>query len=313
MEEKILTGKHKIVMCGTHEVGLNLVEKLLKAGINIDHFVLVDEKKARELNISGYVNFEPITMQYHIPIYYVDKYSLKSEKDLNFFKGNNFDLLIQGGWQRIFPKEILETLKIGAIGVHGSSYFLPKGRGRSPVNWSLIEGKKRFILQFFLLRAGIDDGDIFHYEMFDINEWDDCRTLYYKISILTAHTLIEFIPKLLSGQVFFSKQIGEPSYYPKRTPEDGLIDWSKSVFEIYNFIRALTHPYPGAFTFLKNQKVIIWKAQPFDTRIHYRNAVEGEVVELFNDGSYLVNCHEGLLLVKESTIIPMVGDIFNKK
>ncbi|MBK8606779.1 MAG: hypothetical protein IPN82_08085 [Chitinophagaceae bacterium] len=105
--------------------------------------------------------------------------------------------MIQGGWQRLFPEEILETISIGAIGIHGSSELLPKGRGRSPINWSIIQNKKRFIIQYFLIKAGVDDGDIFYFESFDINEWDTCRTLYYKNSIVTKRVLVKWIPELL--------------------------------------------------------------------------------------------------------------------
>jgi methionyl-tRNA formyltransferase len=164
-------------------------------------------------------------------------------------------------------------------------------------------------MQFFLIKPGIDDGDIFHFEDFDINEWDNCRTLYYKNSIVTKRALLEFLPKLLNGEVNFYQQKGEPTYYPKRTEEDGRIDWKKTVFEIYNFIRAITEPYPGAFCFCKGQKIKIWKATPFDTRIVYSNALEGEVVEKFKNGDFVVNLNSGLLLVDSYEGNVALGDI----
>lgn len=284
-------------MCGCHESGWETVKFLLENGIKVDKFVSIKKEKAKKLKVSGYKSFEDLSQKYSIPIYYAKKYALTDDEDINFFKKEKFDLIIQGGWQRLFPPEILNTLKIGAIGVHGSSDFLPKGRGRSPINWSLIEGKKRFIIQYFIIKNGVDDGDIFHYEKFDINEWDDCKTLYYKNSIITKNVLLNWIPLLLQGRVKVKPQIGTPTYYPKRTPEDGLIDWTKTVLEIYNFIRAITKPYPGAYAYLDGKKIIIWKAQPFDTQIDYLNSTEGEIVEVFDDGNFVVNCNSGLLLV----------------
>jgi methionyl-tRNA formyltransferase len=287
----------KIVMCGCLEAGWESVKGLLENGISFTYFVLIAKEKAEEQKVAGYRDFSDLAKQYNIPIYYVQKYSMKSEKDLAFFQQNKFDLLVQGGWQRLFPDEILQTLSIGAIGIHGSSEFLPKGRGRSPINWSLIEGKKRFIIHYFIIKAGVDDGDVFHYEMFDINEWDTCKTLYYKNAIITQKILLNFIPKLLKNDFIIYPQEGEASYYPKRTEKDGQIDWTKNVFEIYNFIRALTKPYPGAFSFVNNERIFIWQAQPFDTRITYHQSKEGEVVAVFVNGDFIVNCNSGLLLV----------------
>jgi methionyl-tRNA formyltransferase len=304
--------RKKIVMCGCHESGWEVVKHLLENGIRIDKFVTITKEKARKLNVSGYKSFEDLAKKYSIPVYFAKKYSLTDNEDLNFFKKEKFDLLIQGGWQRLFPSEVIDNLKIGAVGVHGSSEFLPKGRGRSPINWSLIEGKKRFIIQYFIIKNGVDDGDIFHFEKFDINEWDDCKTLYYKNSIVTKKVLLDWIPRLLTGEFNVKQQKGNPSYYPKRTPEDGLIDWSKTVFEIYNFIRALTVPYPGAFTFLNGKKIIIWKAQPFDTKIDYINSTDGEIVEVFDDGNFIINCNSGLLLVTKHTGKIFPGGILGK-
>ena len=292
----------KIVMVGCLQAGWEVIKHLLQNGIDISYFVLLTPEQAEKYQVSGYKSFERLAESYNIPIYYPKNYSLKSEEDIHFFQEQKFDLLITGGWQRLIPKEILETLRIGGIGGHGSSEFLPRGRGRSPINWSLIEGKRRFIMHLFLMTPDADDGDIIDFEMFDINEFDTCKTLYYKNSIVSKRMMLRNIPRLLSGDFQLQKQLGGPTYYPKRTPEDGLIDWSKTVFEIYNFIRALTKPYPGTFTYLNRKKMMIWSAQPFDTRIAYYGANVGEIVEVFHDGPFVVNCLSGLLLVTEFEI-----------
>jgi methionyl-tRNA formyltransferase len=308
----------KIVMCGCLETGWEMVRFLLEKGIKISYFVTIDKEKAEQRKVAGYESFEDLALRYKIPIYRAHSYSLKSDKDVEFFKGQKFDLLIQGGWQRLFPKEVLDTLSIGAVGIHGSSEFLPKGRGRSPINWSIIEDKKRFIMHYFIIKPGIDDGDVFYYESFDINEWDTCRTLYYKNSIITKRVMFDWIPRLLKNNYNIIPQSGEPTYYPKRTAEDGLINWDNDVFQIYNFIRALTTPYPGAFTYVNGIKLEIWKAQPFDSRITYYGHAIGEVVEIFRTGDLLINCNGGLLLITDYKIgIPVeIGDLLgleNKK
>ncbi len=289
--------KNKIVMAGCHEAGFETIKFLLEHDIKISHFVSITLDMAKKASIAGYKDFAPLARQYKIPIYHVKKYSLDDADDTRFFEEQKFDLLIQGGWQRLFPEAILKTLRVGAVGGHGSSERLPKGRGRSPINWSLIEDKKRFIMHHFIIKPGIDDGDVFASEEFEINPWDTCRTLYYKNSIVTKRALLKWIPKLLAGDYQAQPQVGEPSYYPKRTPEDGLIDWNKSAYEIYNLVRAVTHPYPGAFSYLNKKQIMIWDAQPFDSQITYPDAKVGDVVEVFETGDAVVKCGEGLLLV----------------
>ena len=306
----------KNIMCGNHEAGFNIVSYLLDNGVTFDYFVLLPNELGVKYQISGFVDFSILAKKYKIPIYYVKSFSLKDKEDIAFFKKHNFDILIQGGWQRLFPDEILETLNVGGIGVHGSSDFLPRGRGRSPLNWSLIEGKKRFIMHLFLMKAGVDNGDIFDYDQFDINEHDTIQTLYMKNAIITKRMLLRSIQKIADGSVVFRKQEGDSSYYNKRNPDDGKVNWMvKDVDQICNLIRALSKPYPGAFSYIKRQKIYLWKAQVFDRSIKYLNSEYGEIVEIFGDKQILINCLSGLLLVTKFSIEGdiKVGDILGEE
>lgn len=294
-----LTTQKRIVMCGCAEIGQNLISALLREGVHFSHFVILSPEQGRSHSVSGYADLRPLAERHGIPVYVPKTYALTDPEDVGFFRAHKFDLLIQGGWQRLFPMAVLETLSIGAVGVHGSSDLLPKGRGRSPLNWSLIEGRKRFLLQLFLMKPGADDGDVFAVEDFDITAFDDIETLYFKVAIATRRLLLRHLPDLLAGRARFRPQVGEPSYYPKRTPEDGRIDWqTMDVYQVYDFVRAQTRPYPGAFAPIGEATLRIWKARPFDTRLDYPGAAYGEVVERFGD-RMVVNCRGGLLLVED--------------
>ncbi len=293
----------KIVMCGCHEFGSFLIPALINSGVEFSYFVCLTPEQGETNKISGYYDFHALAKKHNIPLYIPKKYSLEASEDIAFFSQQKFDLLIQGGWQRLFPEQILKTLSIGAIGSHGSANFLPKGRGRSPLNWSIITKQKRFILQLFLMTPGMDDGDVFSFQDFDINDYDNIRTLYYKVAIATKKMLLNNLKKICSGDLKFIKQQGKPSYYPKRNIEDGEIDWQKmDIIEIYNLIRATTHPYPGAFDIIEGKKRIIWEAVPFDTRLTYADKAYGEIVEYFND-DLVINCLGGLLLITDYEII----------
>lgn len=294
-----MNNNKKIVMCGCHEGGILAVESLISEGYQFSAFVCLTPEQGEKYGISGYHDFSPLAKKHNIPVYVPEKYTLDSDKDRAFFADNKFDLLIQGGWQRLFPEPILSSLSIGALGLHGSAERLPKGRGRSPMNWSLIEGRDQFLMHLFMIRPGVDDGDVLSIKDFDITIYDDIETMYYKYAISYRDLLLEMLPAILSGAAETIPQTGEPSYYPKRTPEDGLIDWNKlDVDQVYNFVRAQTRPYPGAFGPVSGKMIRIWKARPFDKRFTYPSASYGDVVERF-ENKLIVQCKGGLLLIDD--------------
>ena len=297
----------RLVMVGCHELGAFLLPRLAAAGIRPVVLVTIPPTLAAQNQVAGYSDLRPLAGSLGIDVHEARTYSLTDQADVAFFRDGQFDLLIQGGWQRLIPAAILETLRVGAVGVHGSPDLLPKGRGRSPLNWSIIEGRRRFILQFFLMTEGVDDGPIFDAADMDITSFDTIRTLYYKNALLTARVLSRSIPALLTGTAPLRPQVGTPSFFQKRSPADGRIDWeTMDVWQIHDLVRALTRPYPGAFGTLDSGVQRIWRAQVFDTRIVYPESPYGSVVERFGD-ALVVNCRGGLLLVEEYEPAPATG------
>lgn len=300
----------KIILFGIQKQGLEIVKYLINNNIRITHLVTINKEKATKLKTSGWVDYNFFCDKYNIELYHCDKYSLKSGKDFKFFKDNNFDLAILGGWQRLIPENIINTFKYGIIGQHGSSEMLPRCRGRSPVNWSLLLNKERLIWNIFFIKPGVDDGDIIDYKNININQFDTCKTLYYKISIIVKKMYLDNIPKIFNNSIIFLKQSGKATFYEKRSPEDGKINWENSVKEIYNLIRAVTSPYPGAYSFLGPDKIYFLDAQPFDNNIIYHGRKYGEIVEVF-EKEFIINCVDGLLLIKNSNLKnPYIGDYF---
>jgi methionyl-tRNA formyltransferase len=126
---------------------------------------------------------------------------------------------------------------------------------------------------------------------------------FSKNTIVTKKMMCRSLPKLLDGSIEFYPQKGKASYYSKRSPNDGKIDWENmDVWEIYNLIRGVTKPYPGAFGEINGKVYRIWKAQIFDESITYPDAFYGAVVEVFSK-DLVVNCCDGLLLITDSELI----------
>ena len=173
------------------------------------------------------------------------------------------------------------------------------------MNWSLIQNKQIFYTHLFQYKPGVDDGPIVGVQTFDINCFDTGHTLHFKNLVAMAQLCARHVPELLSGNAVLTPQPKErASYYPKRAAEDGLIYWSDSTTEIYNLIRAVTKPFPGAFALLDSDTpekgVPLARAIPFDTQLQWPNGVPGEIVEVFYDGSFVVKTRDSSLLVIES-------------
>jgi len=209
-------------------------------------------------------------------------------------------VLLVLGWQRIIPKTILQHVGVAA-GFHASPGILPYGRGRAPVNWTILEDRRAMALHMFELADEADTGDIFGIRMLDVNEYDNARSVYYKIAVAQAELITEYVPQLLTGTAKRMQQRGDVRSLPKRTADDGRIDWTRSADAIARLVRAVTAPFPGAFCLSGEQRIMIWNAQPF-SRDLFSGRVPGEVCLIPRNGTgeFVVKCGEGSLLVTSS-------------
>lgn len=294
----------RIAVAGCKHTTLDLILGLERNGIETNQVITISPKKGAEQKVAGYYDLGSFLEGKAIPYYRARKYSLASAKDRKSLLGLNLDLVLVMGWQRLLPDWFLESLGIGAYGMHGSSKPLPHGRGRSPLNWSLIQGKDVFYTHLFRYLPGMDDGPIVGVQTFDITPHDDCHTLHFKNLSAMIKLCATHVPKLLDGTASLTQQPTEgATYYPKRSAQDGLIFWDNTVQDIYNLIRAVTRPFPGAFCYLGDevtQRVNIWRAIPFDTKLTWPEAQVGEIVQVFYDGSFVVQAGDHTLLVLES-------------
>ncbi|MFQ5786502.1 MAG: methionyl-tRNA formyltransferase [Thermodesulfobacteriota bacterium] len=305
----------RIVVVGCLEETLDTLSYLYHLGERIDALISLRQEEANIAGISNWIDLQPFSVRHQLPLYYVDKYSMNTESDYKLIKGLNPEAILVIGWQRLLPEKIVEISTLGCVGFHGSENLLPWGRGRSPINWSIIEGRNRFILHMFFITPGIDDGDIIGFEIYDIQHEDTCRSVYYKTAIAQARLINRFLPKILEGDCPRYPQIGEEFHYPKRTPKDGKINWNLPARDICRLIRAVTHPYPGAFTTISNQTMFIWRGQYFGDNLLTAHARPGEIVFVSSNNfrEIVVQCGQGAILVSEydTPILLQRGDIFD--
>ena len=116
-------------MCGCHQGGVPAIEALLRHGYHFQSFVCLSPEQAARYEVAGYFDYRPLAEEHGIPVYHPQSYSLDSGEDRSYFDRHRFSLLIQGGWQRLFPAGVLTMLSIGAVGLHGSADLYLKDAG----------------------------------------------------------------------------------------------------------------------------------------------------------------------------------------
>jgi methionyl-tRNA formyltransferase len=244
-----------VVFITHNEVGLACLTELNKLGANIQAVYTRD----RNEEISDQAELEAFTEQANVPLHRVD--SVNTDTVKSQIKQYAPDMLFVIGWSRLVEQDVLRIPSVTAVGMHPAP--LPKGRGRAPIAWSLIKGLEETALSFFHLVEQADAGDIIGQKRVPIKMSDDAASLYAKIVDAAGELIQQYYPRFEAGIVPREPQDEtQATWWPKREPHHGLIEWTKPSQEIYNWIRGQTKPYPGAFSYLNDRKVTIWSANP---------------------------------------------------
>lgn len=246
-----------IVWIGCHEEGVLAFKETLESKKNIVAFITLNEE-AFVKRSAGSRDYEKYCLEYGVAYYSV--MTIKGDQAYDIILKHKPDLLVVLGWSEILPAKLLEIPTIGTVGTHAA--LLPHNRGSAPINWALIHGEKITGNTMMWLDTQVDAGKIIDQIEFPITPFDTCKTLYDQVAISNATMLSRLIKNLEEGRKPSLPIDNETDeiLLPRRKPKDGLINWNQSGERIYDFIRALTDPYPGAFTFLNGQKWIIQKA-----------------------------------------------------
>lgn len=258
----------KAVVFGYQEIGYVCLEELLDFGARIPFLFTHEDDPSEEIWFRRPVT---IAQKHNIPVY--TPTTLKDEKWIQLIEDATPDFIFSFYYRHMIPKRILDIPRVAALNLHGS--LLPKFRGRAPVNWVLVEGESETGVTLHEMVEKPDAGDIIAQKKIEIAFEDDVYTLYMKMTSAARHLMKETLPMLADGTFVRTPQTGTSSYFGGRKPEDGLITWQKDALSLYNLTRAVTHPYPGAFTLIGERKLFIWKSHPeSDTG----NGVPGKVL-----------------------------------
>ena len=200
-------------------------------------------------------------------------------------------------YRNLIPAEVLDLAPLGAFNLHAS--LLPKYRGRAPVNWMLVNGEREGGVTLHRMVAQADAGDVVAQRAVEISDDDTALTLYRKIVPLGVALIREYHPRIVAGNAPQHPQdLAAGSCFGRRRPEDGRIDWNWPARRIYNLVRAVTHPYPGAFCEVDGRKLFIWRAK-IASESGVRAAV-GTILRRCDDGAVEVAAAEGAVLVMQA-------------
>ncbi|TAJ76999.1 MAG: hypothetical protein EPO42_11255 [Gallionellaceae bacterium] len=287
----------RIAVITAIQSGIDTLE-MIRHRVKIDLVIGLDGQQVRD-KVAGYVDVAEYCERVDCRYMGVSAYSLNNELDRTRLLEEEIDVLLVLGWQRLIPDWFIQHVKIAVLGGHGSADGITAGRGRSPQNWALILGKPSFSIALFKINAGVDSGPVLMERSFNYSVLDDIETSYYKTSWMMSEMIVELLNSNDSTRFAGTPQTGEPKYFPKRTAEDGVIDWQQNSNRIFDFVRALTKPYPGAFTLAKETSVAIWQAIPFELPIRMSRFQLGEICQTFLNGSFVVRTGDGFVLVRE--------------
>lgn len=245
----------RIGWIGFHQEGLRPFHAVLDAGVPVAAAITLEPGAAARR--SGAVDYGPLCAAHDVPLHYVR--NINDEAALALLGDLSLDLAFVIGWTQLVRAPARQRVARGMIGAHAS--LLPALRGRAPVNWALIRGLTETGNTLFWLDDAADRGDIIDQSRIPISPYDTCASIYRKVGESTARMILGVLPALLAGQRPGWRQPAaqEPDLAARR-PEDGLVLWDQPARAIYDVVRALTRPYPGAFSWLDGRCYRIWKA-----------------------------------------------------
>jgi methionyl-tRNA formyltransferase len=249
----------KLGWLGCHQEAEAPLQALLRSGWKLDCLItLRSDQLARR---SGAADFGPFAEAQGIPLFRVT--NINDEESQALLRARQLDLLFVIGWGQILRPEVLALARLGVVGSHAS--LLPHDRGSAPVNWCLMRGDHMTGCTLFWLDPAVDRGDIIDQEPIPITPYDTCATIYEKVGQANARMILGLLEELSQGRLPRRPQGDcEDRLLPRRRPKDGLIDWNQSADRLYDFIRALTRPYPGAFSWLGDTRYSIWTSARLD-------------------------------------------------
>lgn len=247
--------KPRILFFGYSEVGYECLSLLLERGDNVVALITHQD------NPNEKIWFKPPALaarEKGIPVFTPE--SVNTPEWRERIAGLKPDLILSVYYRHMIGTKILAMPPLGAWNMHGS--LLPQYRGRAPINWAVLHGEPRLGMTLHRMVKDPDAGAVVDQEGVDIGPRDTAEQAFRKVLPCARRVLARQIDALLAGRAKETPQDeGQATYFTGRKPEDGRIRWDQTSRQIFNLIRAVTDPYPGAFTDIGPARLMVWWAE----------------------------------------------------
>ena len=247
--------KRRAVVFAYHNVGVRCLRVLAARGIQVE-LVVTHEDNATENIWFGSVR---ATAQ-ELGIPYITPDNANGEDLHARIAAIAPDFIFSFDYRHMIPMRLLSLAKFGAFNMHGS--LLPKYRGRVPINWAVLHGETETGATLHEMVEKPDAGYIVDQTIVPILPDDTSHEVFEKATVAAEQTLWRALPAMIAGHIpRHPNVLANGSYFGGRKPEDGRIDWSKPAQQVYNLIRAVAPPYPGAFTDASSERYVVARAR----------------------------------------------------
>jgi methionyl-tRNA formyltransferase len=250
-----MTDRPRILVFAYHNVGHDCLDVLLDRGEDIIAVVTHEDDPHEEI---WFRSVADLARRNGVPIY--TPLSVNTTEWIRRIREWKPDLIFSFYYRSMINSEILGIPRLGAFNMHGS--LLPKYRGRVPVNWAVLNGERETGATLHHMVKRADAGDIVDRQAVPIGPDDTALEVFTKVAAAARAVLERRIDEIKAGAApRLPQDESQATTFGGRRPEDGRIDWTKSARAIYDLVRAVTRPYPGAFTEVNGMRFTIWRAK----------------------------------------------------
>lgn len=237
------------------ELGLKCVEEIYRVGGDLQLLITIDDHQAP--GKSGRVFLDEVAQRHQVPLLKIK--NINDAEVIDALVRMEIDWLFIVGWSQIARREVLETPSRGCIGMHPT--LLPQGRGRASIPWAIIQGLDRTGVTMFKIDEGVDTGDIIGQEVIPLHAEITATELYDLVGTAHMRLIGRFWDDMVDDRLALTSQDESgATYWAGRTPSDGEIRPDMTMSEAAKLVRAVTHPYPGAFFRTELGVVRVWAA-----------------------------------------------------
>jgi len=245
----------KIAFCTCVQLGKSCIEEVLRIGGHFDLFITLKDEQAKQK--SGRIYLDELAARENTPLLKIRH--INDPEVLTALAEYDIDWLFIIGWSQIAGEKVLSAPKQGIIGMHPT--LLPFGRGRAAIPWAILKGLPETGVSMFKMDAGVDTGDIIAQGRIPLHDDITATELYTLVDEMHVKLMSRCWQDLVNGTVTLTPQDhSKATEWPGRKPEDGEIFPSMSMEEADRMVRAVTHPYPGAFYRTAEGTIRIWSA-----------------------------------------------------